>query len=285
MKVALSNSFLIAVACGLVLLSCQSEPKHESEEPAVPSSYLGLDRNIFPDTTALPMLRKTFSFAGYWLSPPPDETKNTWIGRRQTLRSLGFGFLLLYRGPLTRDLKSAAGATQRGTRDAQSAAVAARHEGFPVPAIIFVDIEEGGRLADNYHAYLSAWTARIKQEGYRAGAYCSGIPVSAGPGVTITTADDIRAHLGAQDFSYFIFNERCPPSPGCVFPAAPPSPSSGGIAFAAVWQFVRSPKTEFAAHCPPGYHTDGNCYAPGDAAHTWFLDLSAAASSDPSNGR
>jgi hypothetical protein len=285
MKVALSIPSLIAMASGLILFSCQSEPQHESPQPAVPSAYLGFDRNIFPDPAALPMLRKTFSFSGYWLSPPPDETKNTWTGQRQALRSLGFGFLLLYRGPLTRDLKSAAAAAQRGTRDAQSAAVAARHEGFPLPAIIFVDIEEGGRLSDNYHAYLSAWSARMKQEGYRAGAYCSGIPVNDGPHATITTADDIRAHLGAQDFSYFIFNEACPPSPGCVFPATPPAPSMGGIPSATVWQFVRSPKTEFAAHCPPGYHTDGNCYAPGDAAHTWFLDVSAAASSDPSNAR
>jgi hypothetical protein len=284
MKIALSLSFLIAIACSLVLLSCQSEPKQESEQPAVPSSYLGFDRNIFPDASALPMLRKNFAFSGYWLSPPPGETKNTWAGQRDALRSLGFGFLLLYRGPLNRALKNPAAATQKAVRDAQSAAVAARHEGFPVGAIIFVDIEEGGRLSDNYHAYLRAWTKRVEQEGYRAGTYCSGIPVNEGSGVTITTADDIRAHLGTQDFSYFIFNDACPPSPGCVFATAP-APSSGGISFAAVWQFVRSPKTEFTAHCPPGYHTDGNCYAPGDAAHTWFLDLSAAASSDPSNGR
>jgi Domain of unknown function (DUF1906) len=285
MKAALSISSLFVVACALVLLSCQSGPKQESEQAAAPSSYLGFDRNIFPDASALPMLRNTFSFAGYWLSPPPGETKNTWTGQRQALRSLGFGFLLLYRGPLARDLKSSATAAQRGTRDAQSAAVAARREGFPMSAIIFVDIEEGGRLSDNYHAYLRAWTAKMKPEGYRAGAYCSGIPVSEGPRVTITTADDIHAHLGAQDFSYFIFNDACPPSPGCVFRTAPPMPSTGRIPFAGVWQFVRSPRTEFAAHCPPGYHTDGNCYAPGDAAHTWFIDLSAAASADPSNGR
>jgi hypothetical protein len=285
MKAALSISSLFSVACGILLLSCQSEPKHESEQAAAPSAYLGLDRNIFPDATALPMLRDTFSFVGYWLSPPPGETKNTWTGQRQGLRSLGFGFLLLYRGPLTRDLKTTGGAAQSGTRDAQRAAIAARHEGFPVPAIIFVDIEEGGRLSDKYHAYLRAWTVRMKEEGYRAGAYCSGIPVKEGPGATITTADDIHAHLGAQDFSYFIFNDGCPPSPGCVFPAAPPAPATGGIPFAGVWQFVRSPRTEFSAHCPPGYHNDGNCYAPNDAAHTWFLDVSSATSSDPSNGR
>jgi hypothetical protein len=41
---------------------------------------------------------------------------------------------------------------------------------------------------------------------------------------------------------------------------------------------------EFSAHCAPGYHTDGNCYAPGDTAHAWFLDVNSATSPDPSKG-
>lgn len=43
-----------------------------------PSSYLGFDLNEYPGDDALPALRKTFSFTGYWLSPPPG--KNTTIG-------------------------------------------------------------------------------------------------------------------------------------------------------------------------------------------------------------
>jgi len=286
MKPAWSFIFVLALGGALIALSCHSQPAAEpAPATSAPETFLGFDRNIFPGAPALPMLRKTFAFTGYWLNPPPGETANSWVGQRDALRSLGFGFLLLYRGPLERELKNATAAAQRGGQDAQTAAAAAKREGFPPKAIIFVDIEEGGRLSENYHAYLQAWAAQVRQAGYRAGAYSSGITVHEGGGATINTADDIRAHLGTQDFSYFICNDACPPAPGCVFPANPPKPSTGGIAYAAIWQFVRSPRTEFSAHCPPGYHTDGNCYAPGDTAHTWFLDVSTSGSPDPSHGR
>jgi len=283
---AVGTSFLLSVMAGaLAVLSCQPKEHREAPQTSAQAGYLGFDRNIFPGASALPMLRKTFAFAGYWLSPPPGEPTNTWVGQREPLRALGFGFLLLYRAPLESELTSTSAAKEKGAQDARSATAAAKREGFPTRAIIFADIEEGGRLSDRYHAYLSAWTKQIAQAGYRAGAYCSAIPAKEEPNTTITTADDIRAHLGAQDFSYFIYNDTCPPAPGCAFPAAPPTPAIGGTSFAAIWQFVRSPRTEFSAHCPPGYHTDGNCYAPGDSAHTWFLDVSSASSADPSSGR
>jgi len=285
MKAAGTFLLLTATAAALVALSCQPDGSRDAARAVAPSAYLGFDRNIFPGASALPVLRKTFAFAGYWLSPPPGETTNSWAGQRESLRSQGFGFLLLYRGPESRELKTAEVATKRGTADARDATAAAKREGFPPQAFIFLDIEEGGRLPETYHAYLRAWSTGLANAGYRAGAYCSGIAVQEEPRVSIRTADDIRTHLGTLDFSYFIYNDACPPSPGCVFPPVPPLPATGGIAYAAVWQFAQSPRREFAAHCAPGYHTDGNCYAPGDTAHTWFLDVSTASSPDPSNGR
>jgi hypothetical protein len=36
---------------------------------------------------------------------------------------------------------------------------------------------------------------------------------------------------------------------------------------------AQSPRRkEFTAHCPANYAADGNCYAPDDSAHKWFLD-------------
>jgi len=292
MKPRFSFLFLSAIAAALILLSCQagSQPSAQPgpQGQTSPHAYLGFDLNIFPGNAALPVLRKTFAFSGYWLSPPPGEQNNTWVrnGQREALRSQGFGFLLLYRGPLSRELKSESVATEKGTADARNAAAAAKNEGFPVHAIIFLDIEEGGRLSVAYHAYLHAWAAGLAAAGDRAGAYCSGMIVKEEPGATITTADDIRAHAPSPDFAFFIYNDACPPSPGCTYPLNPPSPAAGGIPYASVWQYAQSPRRkEFTAHCAPGYHTDGNCYAPGDAAHAWFLDVNSATSPDPSNGR
>jgi Domain of unknown function (DUF1906) len=283
-KPGLSLLSVSSIAAALVLFSCQVGTQPNSQEQQAPSAYLGFDLNIFPGRDALPTLRKTFSFSSYWLSPPPLEKTNTWVGQRELLRSQGFGFLLLYRGPLSRELKSEVTAIQKGSLDARNAASAAKSEGFPTQAIIFLDIEEGGRLPAAYHAYLRAWAGELAQAGYRSGAYCSGIPLKEEPGVTITTADDIRAHTPSADFVYFVFNDVCPPSPGCAFPQNAPLPATSGISYAALWQYAQTPRRmERTARCAPGYHTDGNCYAPGDTAHSWFLDADTATSSDPSS--
>jgi hypothetical protein len=69
-------------------------------------AYLGFDRNDYPGDAALPLLRKIFSFAGYWLSSPPGETTSTWAGKREILKKNGFGFAVLFRGREQKDLKS-----------------------------------------------------------------------------------------------------------------------------------------------------------------------------------
>src|SRR6266446_5081549 len=185
-------------------------------------SYLGFDRNIYPGDSSLPILRKSFAFTSYWLSPPPGEKANTWKGKRELLLSHGFGFLVLYRGRESRELKNEAAAKRIGFQDAKNAAAAAKSEGFASGAIIFLDIEEGGRLPANYHAYLAVWSEELTRAGYHPGVYCSGMPVQEGPGVTITTADDIRNDAASRDISIWAYNDLCPPSPGCAFPQDPP---------------------------------------------------------------
>jgi Domain of unknown function (DUF1906) len=257
----------------------------KTEARALTGTYLGFDLNTYPGDEALPILRKTFSFGGYWLSPPPGAKQNTWFGKRHLFLSQKFGFLLLYRGPQIRELKSSLQAGKRGTADAVNAAAAAKKEGFPSHAIIFLDIEEGGRLPAKYHAYLRAWADEVTRAGYRAGVYCSGMTVNEGTGVTIITADDIRHNLGKRELAYWVFNDACPPSPGCIVAHSPLAPSASGVPYAIVWQFAQSPRRkEFTARCAATYNADGNCYAPGDTAHAWFLDLNTASTADPSGG-
>jgi hypothetical protein len=247
-------------------------------------AFLGFDLNTYPGDPAIPVLRKTFSYGGYWLSPPPGAKQNSWLGKRELLRAQGFGFLLLYLGPQISDLKSEAQAAHKGRVDAHNAATAAKKEGFPPSAIIFLDIEEGGRLPAKYHAYLRAWVDALKSVGYRAGVYCSGMVVNEGAGVTIITSDDIRKNIGTRELAYWVFNDACPPSPGCIVPKNPQPPSASGIPYADVWQYAQSPRRkQFTARCSATYNPDGNCYAPGDATHAWFLDVNSATTPDPSN--
>lgn len=252
-------------------------------QAAAGKSYLGFDANDYPGDDALPILRKTFSFTSYWLSPPPGERRSTWLGKRPALQSQGFGFVVLFNGRESSHLKSASYARQMGFLDADNAAQFARRDGFPSGTVIFLDIEEGGRLTDAYHEYVKAWMDTLEIAGFRAGVYCSAIPVNEGGGVSITTAKDLQDQLAGRKLVFWVFNDACPPSPGCAFPQTPPSPAQGAFSAAAVWQYAQSPRRkERTARCPAKYAADGNCYAPGDAAHKWFLDANVSDSPNPS---
>jgi hypothetical protein len=248
-------------------------------------SYLGFDLNIYPGDAALPVLRKDFSFAGFWISPPPGETTNTWVGKRALLRQLGFGFVVLYRGREVREIKTPADAAEKGKRDAGDGVANAKREGFPAGTVVFLDVEEGGRLPAAYHAYLRSWADALIAAGYLPGVYCSAMAVSEGHGVTIVTADDIRANEAPREFAYWVYNDGCPPAPGCSAKKIVPPPARSGTSYATVWQFAQSPRRKnVTARCAASYARDGNCYAPGDTAHAWFLDMNSATSADPSGG-
>jgi hypothetical protein len=256
-----------------------------SPQASSPGTYLGFDRNDYPGDAAMATLRKTFSFTGYWLGPPPGEKTNSWRGKRGLLESQKFGLLLLYSAPDSRRLRSKASAAKIGTADAARAAGSAKAEGFPPNAIIFLDIEEGGRLTDPYHAYIGAFVEGLAKAGFRAGVYCSGMVVDEGDGHTIVTSDDIRSHLSPRQISYWVYNDACPPSPGCTTSQSLPALAASGVSYATVWQFVRSPRDdESAVHCS-GYAPDKNCYAALDTARRWHLDMNVASSSDPSHTR
>ncbi|HXQ98464.1 MAG TPA: glycoside hydrolase domain-containing protein [Verrucomicrobiae bacterium] len=267
--------------CGLALVSSLIPPNAPTPSP---TTFLGFDRNDYPGDDALPALRKTFSFTGYWLGAPPGEKGNSWRGKRALLQSQGFGFAVLFNGRASRTLRNSADACRKGALDAQSAVKLAKEEGFAKGTVIFLDIEEGGRLPAPFHEYLQAWSDGLTKAGYRAGVYCSAMPVDEGGGAKITTAQDIQSHLGYRSMVYWVYNDACPPAPGCAFPANPPPPAQGGFSAAVIWQYAQSPRRkEFTAACAANYARDGNCYAPADTQHRWFLDANVAATPDPSS--
>ena len=255
------------------------------------NAYLGFDVNEYPGDAALPLLKQTFVFAGFWLNVPPGAKSNNWMGKRAEFAKNGFGFLVLFNGRLERELTSPAQAGELAVTDGKSATAAAQREGFPAGTIIFLDQEEGGRLLPTQMAYVLQWADTVTANGFRAGIYCSGIPAKEGK-ATIVTANDIHDHEDGRKITYFVYNDACPPSPGCAT-KNPPSPANSAISFASIWQYAQSPRRhEFTKSCSATYNADGNCYSPANAATSTskqnpgiFLDLDSATSSDPSNGR
>ncbi len=244
-------------------------------------SYLGFDTNLYPGDDLLPALRRQFDYLGYWLNIPPGASRNEWVGKRAAVLKAGFGFLILFNGRLDKELRHS-DAAALGAQDGVAAARAAKAEGFPPNAIVFLDIEEGGRMLPEQLAYIGAWMHALRAQGYRAGVYCAAIPFHDG-GQTLTTAQDIAAHFPRA--AIWVANDQCPPAPGCV--AQTIRPARSGFHNALVWQFSQSPRRrQFTSACAATYARDGNCYPPGlpQNQHT-ALDLDTSTSPDPSQGR
>jgi hypothetical protein len=276
----------------LVSTHAIAETPLRQSRPDSPRTYLGFDVNEYPGDAALPTLQKTFAFAGYWLNVPPGAKANNWAGKRAQFVKSNFGFLVLFNGRLERELTSAPHAAELAAMDGKAAVAAARREGFPSGTIIFLDQEEGGRLLATQMAYVLEWVETVNANGFNAGIYCSGMPAKEGKN-TIVTANDIHDHEGGRKITYFVYNDACPPAPGCALTKNPPSPTNSGVPFAAIWQFAQSPRRhEFTKSCSATYNADGNCYPPSNSAKSIskrnagiYLDLDSATSPDPSNGR
>jgi hypothetical protein len=280
---------LIAVTGVALAAAFQRMPDTSAHIPH--AGYIGFDRNDYPGDANLKVLRQTFSYSGYWLNHPPGAKTNSWSGKRKTLQSAGFGFLVLFNGRTYAEIKAAGDAARLGSSDAAAAISAARAEGFPAQTIIFLDQEQGGRLLPEQRAYLHAWVDGVNSAQFLAGVYCSGVAARESSRVSVVTAEDIRQNAGARKISYWVVDDSCPPSPGCTVSRKDLAPESSGISFAEVWQFAQSPRrTDFSGGCRgndnDNYNKDGSCYPPGvDPAQRLDVDLDVATSSDPSHGR
>jgi hypothetical protein len=254
-------------------------------------TYLGFDQNNYPGDDLLPALRQHFAWTGCWLNNPPGMTANPWAGKRDLIRSAGLGFAILFNGRPDSEIKAAQLKDQNpaelGRQDATAAIAAAHREGFPAGAIIFLDQEEGGALLPEQAAYIGAWFSRINRSPYKPGIYSSGVPVTSGSKM-ISTAQDIQTRFPAAQL--WVWDDRCPPSPGCVADNTPDpafNPAKSGLATAVIWQYAQSPRRpEDTLACQQTYATDRGCYAPNlpHSPQTW-IDLNVSRSPDPSNGR
>jgi hypothetical protein len=246
-------------------------------------TYIGFDKNSYPGDDLLPKFHQTFAYSGYWLNNPPGMNNNPWTGKRDAMRAAGLGFLILFNGRLDAQLKGQHAAVL-GREDASSAMAAAKREGFPVGAIIFLDQEEGGSLLSEQAAYIGAWIAAFNRSAYKPGVYCSGIAVPSGS-KTISTAQDVEARLPRARL--WVWNDQCPPAPGCVMQPKQLDPAKSGTANTLVRQYAESPRRPAdTAACRQTYAADGDCYAP-DLPHSeqTYIDLNTSHSPDPSHGR
>src|SRR5580704_5073266 len=102
-------TFLPAVLL-LAVAGCaqQTAPTPVNHAPSrATQNPIGFDSNDYPGDAALPALRKHFAFAGYWLTNPPGERHNSWVGKRDALLRNDFGFLVLANGKTDAEISRA----------------------------------------------------------------------------------------------------------------------------------------------------------------------------------
>ena len=276
----------------IYLSSCSSPPLPPRSKAAPPTTALqpiGFDSNDYPGDDALPILRRHFAFAGYWLTNPPGE--RTTPGSANATPSSATTSASSSSPTAKPTPKSPApNATaphppRSAHNDAATAIAAAQREHFPAHTILFLDQEEGGRLNANQSTYLLAWTEAVAHANYLPGVYASGQPVDDAPGKTITTIQNIRELVAAQhlhEIAFWVYQDACPPANGCTL--TPPPITASGTPDVIAWQYAQSPRRkEITAACAKTYAPDNNCYAPNLPNFT--LDLSVATTADPSHGR
>lgn len=157
--------------------------------------YLGFDTNKYPGDEAMRAWKNApnapYSWVGYYLQSPCHKDAS-WIGKRQTLRDMGWGLAVVYVGQQSwgraprRLTPSALAALQRkgttcsadfvggarGTVDADDAIVKTAAEGFGRGTIIYLDVERMEQVPTAMRDYYKAWVSRILADGrYQPGIY------------------------------------------------------------------------------------------------------------------
>jgi hypothetical protein len=232
-------------------------------------TYPGFDKDVYPGNSD--MLTwwndSPFFFTGFYLGKTTYHTDDSWMSARATLTSQGWGFCVIYVG---QQLGGTLTSTQ-GTDDAIDAYNLAVKADFPAGTIIFLDIETGGTLSDDFLTYILYWVYGIQGTfHYNPGIYCNS-----------SSASQIAGYEGLGDIvSFWCVNVNCDPSPGCTVPSTNLEPSSCGYSDSLVWQYAQSPKP---AGISCGGYTDGECERTYGGVSI-DVDLDTSTSYNPSNG-
>ncbi len=215
--------------------------------------FLGFDTSIYPGDNAMKTLRTQalVAFTGFYLAPAPSHPDKSWMQKRALLRDLGYGFAPVYLGQQAAGGPGSHNLTaQQGTLDARNAAQLAAQAGFPAESVIYLDIETGPPMQQNYVDYYKAWVQGVVDNGFSPGVYCSHLLAQQVSGL------DARATLWVFKLTFPNGHKFTPPLP-TPNPALPDAPNATVL--------------QYAQNCPLTV-----------AGITLNVDLDSATVSDPS---
>jgi hypothetical protein len=150
-----------------------------------------------------------------------------------------------------------------GTTDGNDATALAQNAGFATDTVLYLDIEIGGTLTQQFIDYISAWTAQVAANSGRPGVYCS----------FSQTAAQITGQVG--DIPIWVFHPTdSGPSTIDLNAETPPDPAISGFGGALAWQYRMS----LSGHVDLTW-TDGA----GATKKLIQVDVDSSVVQDPSN--
>lgn len=216
---------------------------------ATGGKHLGFDTHTYPGDETMRAWKDApgapYRWVGYYL-PSPCHRDRSWAGKRELLRSMGWGLAVVYVGQQTwgrtpRVLTPARQAAlakskatcnadfiseNRGAADGADAIAVAKLEGFALRSIVFLDIERMEKMPLAMRDYYRAWAKMLLSDGsYRPGVYVHAHNAQA-------VYDDLKAEFAAAKVSE---EPRMWIASGRGFEEGK-APQDVGFTFAGVWQ-------------------------------------------------
>ncbi|MBI3641966.1 MAG: DUF1906 domain-containing protein [Thaumarchaeota archaeon] len=127
---------------------------------------------------------KNYFFVGYYLPRAPNVFSNSWRGKRKFLKSIGWGFAVIYVGQLLKKYNGIQTnlTKSQGFQDGKNAEQIAMNEGFPSGTTIFLDVENYAdhnsksktpKIDPSTKNYVEGWIEYfVKNNYYVPGLYC-----------------------------------------------------------------------------------------------------------------
>ena len=185
-------------------------PTSPTSPPPAYAGYPGFDISHYPGDAALAAWRfpaSPYHWVGYYLYAPCHRD-STWMGRYDTVKSMGWGTAVLYVGQqdwsmipssvlrarrsvarpdLDRTMMSAVSAASstvtcsaslltsaQGMSEAADAIVKTAGEGVPSGSAIFLDVEYVSSVSPALATYVSAWITGVLADGrFQPAIYCA----------------------------------------------------------------------------------------------------------------
>lgn len=137
--------------------------------------FPGFDTGSYPGDNVMDhWFGNPYVFTGYYLEAPCHNSSKfkPWTGHRETLKQIGWGFVVLYVGRQGTGCGAGSLSRAQGLADASDAISKAQADGMPDGATIFLDVERMETLSAALINYMRGWLAGILQDNsYKPGIY------------------------------------------------------------------------------------------------------------------